>query len=257
MRAWFKSENHAQPFYLGQSVNQIDATTSTIWVQPGSKIHQWTCKLLKSFRVAELVAVLLSPAVDWLLAITVFPSLCTFRLCSPHPLARLPVQCTNWCSRSNVVWLRTTSLGALRREKLYSECSFTNTLGKVCWPLGATLDAFCLWLWKQEWASEASFSRMVKHCWPVDLQCRPSTYTPAPTPHTAAKRVTWSTGLSNDYKWQRSKKRHAEAEGTHLYCGKFSSAALINYVVRATWSSSKQPGSDIYTSLLQWSLLSL
>ena len=25
MRAWFKSENHAQPFYLGRSVHEIDS----------------------------------------------------------------------------------------------------------------------------------------------------------------------------------------------------------------------------------------
>ena len=79
------------------------------------------------------------PFVDRL-AITVFPSLCTSCLCSPHSLARLPVQCT----------------------------------------------------------------------------CRPSTYTAASTPHTAAKRVTWSTGLSNDYKWQHSKKRHAGEKHTYI-----------------------------------------
>ena len=41
-------------------------------------------------------------------------------------------------------------LPELWREKLYSKRSFVDTFAKVCSPLGATLDAFCLRLQKQE-----------------------------------------------------------------------------------------------------------
>ena len=92
MRAWFKSENHTQPFYLDQSVNQTDRIL--MQQHPPSEFSQaprFISEHESYWRLQSYETVLLSSSVDWLFAIGVFPSLCsstlfTFSCKTPCPM---------------------------------------------------------------------------------------------------------------------------------------------------------------------------
>ena len=61
--AWFNTENHREPYYLGRSVHQVDnllyiEAVTSIWVQSASQIYLATCNVLEGFWVPQLAAFL-------------------------------------------------------------------------------------------------------------------------------------------------------------------------------------------------------
>ena len=100
MRAWLKSENHAQPFYLDRSVNQTDRIL--MQQHPPSGFSQ-APRFISEFRVMKLYYSL--PLLIGFLPLVYFHHYAVLRY--SHSLAR---QCTNTISVTTITFAKITTI---------------------------------------------------------------------------------------------------------------------------------------------------